>query len=161
MKENRIKQLRNELNFLLKDEIEKELIEYNAKIEDESIRVKEIAKEIYLKRGLDVSKLKKGFVNNLIDNINEMASLFKNKDKITKNRMYLEIVYILLLLILIKIPFDLVRDIGYEYIELITTNSLFYTLWNLVFLLLYTITFVCSFIVLIRNFNKKYKDTSI
>lgn len=161
MKENRIKQLRNELNFLLKDEIEKELIEYNAKIEDESIRVKEIANEIYLKRGLDVSKLKKGFVNNLIDNINEMASLFKNKDKITKNRMYLEIVYILLLLILIKIPFDLVRDIGYEYIELITTNSLFYTLWNLIFLLLYTITFVCSFIVLIRNFNKKYKDTSI
>ena len=160
MKENRIKQLRNELNFLLKDEIEKELIEYNAKIEDESISVKEIAKEIYLKRGLDVSKLKKGFVNNLIDNINEMASLFKNKDKITKNRMYLEIVYILLLLILIKIPFDLVRDIGYEYIELITTNSLFYTLWNLIFLLLYTITFVCSFIVLIRNFNKKYKDTS-
>lgn len=161
MKENRIKQLRNELNFLLKDEIEKELIEYNAKIEDESIRIKEIAKEIYLKRGLDVSKLKKGFVNNLIDNINEMASLFKNKDKITKNRMYLEILYILLLLILIKIPFDLVRDIGYEYIELITTNSLFYTLWNLIFLLLYTITFVCSFIVLIRNFNKKYKDTSI
>ena len=75
--------------------------------------------------------------------------------------MYLEIVYIVLLLILMKIPFDLVRDIGYEYIELLTTNSLFYTLWNFAFLLLYTITLICSVIVLIRNFNKKYKDTSL
>lgn len=161
MKENRIKQLRSELHFLLKDEIEKELIENDAKLENEKISVKEIAKDIYLKRGLDVSKLKKGFMNNLVDNINEMSGLFKNKDKKTKNKMYLEIVYIILLLILMKIPFDLVRDIGYEYIELITTNSLFYTLWNLAFLLLYTVTLVCSFIVLIRNFNKKYRDTSI
>ena len=161
MKEKRVKELKNELNVLLKEEVEKELILNDSKLEDEKISVKDIAKEIYLKRGIDVSKLNKGLINNLIDNISELFSLFKNKDKKTKNKMYLEIVYIVLLLILMKIPFDLVRDIGYEYIELITTNSLFYTLWNFAFLLLYTITLICSVIVLIRNFNKKYKDTSL
>ena len=55
-----------------------------------------------------------------------------------------------------KIPFDLIRDIGYEYIELISNNSILITTWNLVFLLLYTITIICVAIVLIRNFNKKY-----
>lgn len=161
MKEKRVKELKNELNVLLKEEVEKELILNDSKLEDEKISVKDIAKEIYLKRGIDVSKLNKGLINNLIDNISELFNLFKNKDKKTKNKMYLEIVYIVLLLILMKIPFDLVRDIGYEYIELITTNSLFYTLWYFAFLLLYTITLICSVIVLIRNFNKKYKDTSL
>ena len=161
MKEKRVKELKNELNVLLKEEVEKELILNDSKLEDEKISVKDIAKDIYLKRGIDVSKLNKGLINNLIDNISELFNLFKNKDKKTKNKMYLEIVYIVLLLILMKIPFDLVRDIGYEYIELITTNSLFYTLWNFAFLLLYTITLICSIIVLIRNFNKKYKDTSL
>ncbi|MBQ8902317.1 MAG: hypothetical protein IJY87_04550 [Bacilli bacterium] len=161
MKEKRVKELKNELNVLLKEEVEKELILNDSKLEDEKISVKDIAKEIYLKRGIDVSKLNKGLINNLIDNISELFNLFKNKDKKTKNKMYLEIVYIVLLLILMKIPFDLVRDIGYEYIELITTNSLFYTLWNFAFLLLYTITLICSVIVLTRNFNKKYKDTSL
>lgn len=161
MKEKRVKELKNELNVLLKEEVEKELILNDSTLEDEKISVKDIAKEIYLKRGIDVSKLNKGLINNLIDNISELFNLFKNKDKKTKNKMYLEIVYIVLLLILMKIPFDLVRDIGYEYIELITTNSLFYTLWNFAFLLLYTITLICSVIALIRNFNKKYKDTSL
>ncbi|MBQ7031349.1 MAG: hypothetical protein IJN13_03130 [Bacilli bacterium] len=161
MKEKRVKELKNELNVLLKEEVEKELILNDSKLEDEKISVKDIVKDIYLKRGIDVSKLNKGLINNLIDNISELFNLFKNKDKKTKNKMYLEIVYIVLLLILMKIPFDLVRDIGYEYIELITTNSLFYTLWNFAFLLLYTITLICSVIVLIRNFNKKYKDTSL
>ena len=161
MKEKRVKELKNELNVLLKEEVEKELILNDSKLEDEKISVKDIAKDIYLKRGIDVSKLNKGLINNLIDNISELFNLFKNKDKKTKNKMYLEIVYIVLLLILMKIPFDLVIDIGYEYLELITTNSLFYTLWNFAFLLLYTITLICSVIVLIRNFNKKYKDTSL
>lgn len=160
MKENRTKELRNELTYLLQSEIEKEIIENEAKLENEDVSVKEIAKDIYTKRGIDVSKLKKGFMNGLIDSITEMSSLFKNKDKSIKNKMCLEVVYILILLILMKIPFDLVRDIGYEYIELITTSSLINTLWNFAFLLLYTITLICSFIVLIRNFNKKYKDTS-
>ena len=70
--------------------------------------------------------------------------------------MVIDIVYLVLLIILLKIPFDLVRDIGYEYIEMLSTNNLFYTLWNLAFLLIYTITIICAFVVLVRNFNNKY-----
>ena len=70
--------------------------------------------------------------------------------------MIIDIVYFVILLLLIKIPFDLVRDIGYEYLEMLSTNNTLYTLWNLAFLLIYTITLICTAIVLIKNFNSKY-----
>ena len=70
--------------------------------------------------------------------------------------MILELIYILLIVILLKIPFDLVNDIGYEYIEILSTKQLYYNLWNIGFLILYTITFIATAIVLLRNFNEKY-----
>ena len=87
-----------------------------------------------------------------------MITIFKSKEKATRNKMIVQIVYIVLLLILIKIPFDLVRDLGYDYIELLSTNNLIQTLWNFGFLLLYTVTMICTFVVLIRNFNAKFRD---
>ena len=84
-------------------------------------------------------------------------NIFKTKDSKTKRKMLVEIIYIILLLLLLKIPFDLVRDIGYDYIELLSTNNLYYNLWNIAFLVLYTITIFCTFLVLLKNFNNKYK----
>ena len=71
--------------------------------------------------------------------------------------MVVEVIYIILLLILIKVPFSLVRDIGYDYIKILTTNNVINILWNLFFLILYTITMLCALIVLIRNFKNSYK----
>ena len=34
--------------------------------------------------------------------------------------MVVEIIYIVVILLLLKIPFDLVRDIGYDYLELLS-----------------------------------------
>lgn len=160
MKNERIKRLRSELKYLLEAEIEKEILENDIRLGDEAVRVADIAKDIYLKRGIDIKKLNKSFLGNLVDSITEMANLFKHKDKATKIKMIIDIVYIIVLLLLIKIPFDLVRDIGYQYIEILSTQTIYYNLWSLLFLLLYTITILCSFIVFVRNFNNKYKDTN-
>ncbi|MBE6157024.1 MAG: hypothetical protein E7161_04715 [Firmicutes bacterium] len=161
MKEKRIKELKQELKYLVDTEIKKEIEENIMKLEDSTINIKDLAREIYLKRGLDITKFKIGVIDGLINIIGEMVNLFKNRDKDIKKKMVLEIIYIAIILVLIKIPFDLVRDIGYEYIELLSTNILYYNLWNLAFLLIYTITIICTFIVFIRNFNNKYKDTKV
>lgn len=158
MKNERIKKLEAELKYLLDDERKKEIENYNSMLDTNKVNIKEVAKEIYHKRGINYDKLNKGFLNNLTNTINELSTTFKNKDSATKRKMIIEIIYIVILLILIKVPFDLVRDIGYDYIELLSTNNLYYTLWNLIFLLLYTGTIICTFIVLIKNFNNKYKN---
>ena len=72
--------------------------------------------------------------------------------------MIVEIIYMVILLILIKVPFDLVSDIGLDYIEIFSTNNVLRVLWQLAFMLLYTVTLVCTLLVLLRNFNKKYRN---
>ena len=158
MKDDRIKKLNNELKYLTDTERQKEIMNYNAALENNSIVVKDIAKEIYLRRGIDYTKLNKGIFNNVINTITELSTVFKNKDSKVKGKMITEIIYIVVILLLLKIPFDLVRDLGYDYLELLSTNNLYYNLWNILFLILYTITIFCTFIVLIRNFNNKYKN---
>ncbi len=157
MKEERIKRLKSELRYLLPSEASREIERYMPSIEDEKISIKIIAREIYKQRGIDYNKLNKGLINNISNTVNEFIETFRGRDKKIRNRMIVEIVYMLLIVILLKIPFDLVNDIGYDYIDLLIQNSLYSTLWNLAFLVLYTITAICTLIILIRNFNSKYK----
>ena len=158
MKDDNIKKLNNELKFLTDAERQKEIANYNTALESNNADIKAIAKEIYLRRGIDYAKLNKGLFNNIINTITDLSTIFKNKDSKVKRKMIVEIIYIVLVLLLLKIPFDLVRDVGYDYIDLLSTNNTYYVLWNVLFLVLYTITIFCTFIVLIRNFNNKYKN---
>ena len=158
MKDDNIKKLNNELKFLADAERQKEIANYNTALESNNADIKAIAKEIYLRRGIDYAKLNKGLFNNIINTITDLSIIFKNKDSKVKRKMIIEIIYIVLVLLLLKIPFDLVRDVGYDYIDLLSTNNTYYVLWNVLFLVLYTITIFCTFIVLIRNFNNKYKN---
>ena len=158
MKDDNIKKLNNELKFLADAERQKEIANYNTALESNNADIKAIAKEIYLRRGIDYAKLNKGLFNNIINTITDLSTIFKNKDSKVKRKMIIEIIYIVLVLLLLKIPFDLVRDVGYDYIDLLSTNNTYYVLWNVLFLVLYTITIFCTFIVLIRNFNNKYKN---
>ena len=158
MKENNIRKLNNELKFLTDAERQREITNYNVALESNNVDIKAVAKEIYLRRGIDYSKLNKGFFNNITNTITDLSTIFKNKDSKVKRKMIIEIIYIVLILLLLKIPFDLVRDVGYDYIDLLSTNNTYYVLWNVLFLVLYTITIFCTFIVLIRNFNNKYKN---
>ncbi len=159
MKEENIKKLDKELRYLIKEERVKEINNYDLVLTNDKPDIKKIAQEIYLRRGIDYKKLNKGIFNNLMETITEFGTLFKSKKSDVKGKMIRDIFIMVLLLVLLKIPFDFVRDIGFDYIDVLTTNNTFYTIWNLAFLVLYTIVFVCTFIVLIRNFNNKYRNS--
>ena len=152
--DNKINELRKELKYLTKEAIELEIENNKNKLEKNN--VKQIAKEIYVSRGLDVDKLNNNITSNLTNDISTFFNSFNGKDKITKRKMVFDIIYLIILIILLKIPFDLVRDVGYEFVEILTTNSTFKLLWDLAFLLLYTITAICTFRVLVKNFNNNY-----
>ncbi len=152
----REEKLFKELKYLKNDIRNSEMESAKEKLDNPKIPIKEIAIEIYDRRGIDYNKLEKGSFNNIETLVSDFSNSFKGKDKKTTRKMILELIYILLIVILLKIPFDLVNDIGYEYIEILSTKQLYYNLWNIGFLILYTITFIATAIVLIRNFNEKY-----
>lgn len=158
MKDERIKKLTKELKNLPESEIQKEIAYYDTALESENADIKAIVKEIYTKRGMDYSKLNKGIVNNIVNTINDFIDVIKNKDSKVKGKMLIEVFYIIILLILIKIPFNLVRDLGYDFIPNLLTNNLYYKLWNTAFFIIYIITFICTLILSITNFNNKYKN---
>lgn len=152
----REEKLFKELKYLKNDIRNSEMESAKEKLDNPKIPIKEIAIEIYDRRGIDYNKLEKGSFNNIETLVSDFSNSFKGKDKKTTRKMILELIYILLIVILLKIPFDLVNDIGYEYIEILSTKQLYYNLWNIGFLILYTITFIATAIVLLRNFNEKY-----
>ena len=152
MKEKRTKELKSKLQYLTEAEIKKELKNNKNNIADETKPVKDIAEEIYYKRGIDYNKINCNFINILAS----IPNTIKNKDKAVKCKMLVDIIYISLLLLLLKLPFNLVTDIGYDYLDLLCKNDLYYNMWGLLFLVLYTITFICILLIFIRNFKIKY-----
>lgn len=154
MKEKRIKELRLELKYLEKDVIDEEIKKHNKELEKDN--VKDIARMIYHERGIDYNLINRNIFNRLIYEISSFVNLFQNNDKKIRKRMIIEVLYILLILILIRIPFMLVEDICFDYINLLTTKGIVIKLIHLLFLVIYTITIICSFIVLNRTFIKKY-----
>lgn len=158
MKDEKVKKLKEELKYLLDAEIDVEIQKNKAKLEIADVDIKALAREIYNQRGLDATKLKSGFLENLTMTITDLTNIFKDKDKNIKKKMVIDLILNILLLLLLKIPFDFVRDIGADYISAIANNQVVYNVWSLAFLLIYTLTLICTFIVLIKGFNRKYKN---
>lgn len=158
MKDEKVKKLKEELKYLFDAEIDVEIQKNKAKLEIADVDIKALAREIYNQRGLDVTKLKSGFLENLTMTITDLTNIFKDKDKNIKKKMVIDLILNILLLLLLKIPFDFVRDIGADYISAIANNQVVYNVWSLAFLLIYTLTLICTFIVLIKGFNRKYKN---
>lgn len=156
MKEKNAEKLKKELKYLLDTEIEREIELNSRELDNENIDIKKLANYIYIKRGIDINKLNNNY--NFLNNTERLIKGFKNKDKDLKIKMLIDLLLMLIILFLLKAPFDLVRDIGYEYIEIISNNNIISTLWNLLNLIGYTITLIFSFIKLIKNYSAKYNN---
>lgn len=146
-KEEFLKALRKNLKWLSKQEREEELVYYENR-DNYDLDPIIIANEIYQKRGLKISLVKKikflDAVNNLINSLQS-----KNKEKLKKVLLFF--LYMFFLIIIIKIPFIYIRDmISNIFIDTFKNNNT-YTLWALSLELLYAITAILIFIRMIKN----------
>ena len=73
--EDKIKELEKELKYLTNDAIKEEVAMNKNRLKKENVRV--IANDIYLNRGLDVTKLKRNITSNLINDFGTAFSGFK------------------------------------------------------------------------------------
>ena len=88
------------------------------------------------------------------ENINDFWNQIKNKDKNVKANMLGETITNLLILIFLKVPFDLVRDYGYDKYPILYTK--YYYTWNTIFIMLYAIGLFLMAYYMIKRFLKKY-----
>lgn len=153
-KDKFLKELKYQLRYLNKESIEKELKNYENK-PDYNLKPEEIANQIYINRGLNIKVTKK---ISFLDSISTILNVFKNKNKKQIIDIILFFIYIFILIILIKIPFIYLRDIISTIFNVLITNDLLYTLWNLLFELLYAIVAILIFIKLIKNKAKDYEN---
>lgn len=146
-KEEFLKALRKNLKWLSKQEREEELVYYENR-DNYDLDPIIIANEIYQKRGLKISLVKK---IKFLDAVNILINYLQSKNKEKLKKVLLFFLYMFFLIIIIKIPFIYIRDmISNIFIDTFKNNNT-YTLWALSLELLYAITAILIFIRMIKN----------
>lgn len=154
-KEKFLKELKYQLRYLNKEAQEEEIKNYE-NLQDYNLKAEDIANEIYKKRGLNLKVRKK---TSFLDSVSIIIEEIKSKDKKILIDLLLFFLYMFVLIILIKIPFIYVRDIISSIFSVIGSNDIIYTIWNLLFELLYAITAILIFIKMIKNKAIGYENT--
>lgn len=111
---------------------------------------------IYLSYGLDYKKIYGGKMSGkgFIGALKNFYSLLTNKDKKKAINALLYFIYLVLLVILLKVVFIFVRDIGLQIFDEITTNSVVDRIYSVTFNILYV---VCAILLFVKLFIKKFK----
>ena len=155
-KEKFLKELKYQLRYLSKQAQEEELknyenTDYNQKVED-------IANAIYQKRGLNIKVTKK---TSFFDSVSQIIEAIKSKNKKVLLDLLFFFLYVFILIILIKIPFIYVRDTISTIFNVLVSNDILYTIWNLSFEILYAVTAILIFTRFIKNKAKDYQNTEL
>ena len=147
-----VKVLKKKLKYLT-DEAQEEEIKKYQNTNTNNINVIEEANKIYKKRGLKIT-VKKNIT--FIESIRTVIEIIKGNNKEDKKSIISYLVYLLLLIILIKIPFIYIRDLALEIISSISQNRIYIKLCNFSIELLYAITAIATYIILLKKKTKEY-----
>lgn len=160
-KEQFLEELEKHLDILTTEAKEEELKKYQTMIlSGEQIDIEKIVKEIYLRRGINPEKVlkKDKFIYSKFE---ELFKIIHNVvEKMSENnleenvKIILDLLVLIFLICLIKIPFILVRNLGDSLLEVINVPPLL-TVWGLIIDIVYIIV---AFIVFINIFSKWFKN---
>ena len=139
------KELKKYLNYLPKDKVYEELNKYNDFKDLDPVLE---ANKIYAKYNLKHRITKNMSLKHAIEIIIDKA---KTQDKEILKNLIKFFLYLLVLLIVIKIPFIYVRDMLSTMISALSSTENIYTIWGLSFEIMYAITTILIFIKLIKT----------
>lgn len=139
------KELKKNLRFLTKKNRDLELNKFNY-LEKQNLTPREIANSIYESYNLPY-RIKENIT--LKDAILILISGIKNKNMMSKMVSFL--LYILVMIIVIKIPFIYVRDTMGSIFSGLTTNKNGEVIWSLLIEVFYAIATILIIIRLIKN----------
>lgn len=163
-----LKKLRKSLSFLEKEELEKEVLYYINKIDsakepDEEViksfgSIESIVKELSKKHGLNYKTVKKKenwfkkFYNELVD----LSTILKNSDGKKRTKILLDLLLLIVVTCILKIPFIFIRDLGDRLVEtILNSNITILAIWGFVIEILYVIVALSFFI---KTFEKWFTN---
>ena len=146
-KEEFLKELEMNLKYLSKRERKEELEKYN-NLDNYNLEVIEEANKIYKAKGQKIVMTKEIKLYNAVNIIIKNIRL-KNKEILTN--IILFFLYLLLLVIVIKIPFIYTRDMISNLFNTLFEKEIAYIIWNLLIEFIYAITCILIFIRLIKK----------
>lgn len=88
------------------------------------------------------------------EKIDSKIRKFKSKESAVRKKIIGEIALDILILLLLKLPFDLIRDFGYDRSLKLRTD--YYDIWNNGIFIVYIIVLIGAFIYFVKYINKKY-----
>jgi len=154
-----LKRLRKHLNFLEKEELEQEVLFYINKIDssketDEEViksfgSMDSIVKEVAKKHGVNYKnvakkeKWYKRFYNALLD----LSTILKNSDGKKRTKILLDLLLLVVITCILKIPFIFVRDLGDRVVEtILNSNITILAIWGLIIEIIYVVVALSFFI---------------
>lgn len=163
-----LKSLRKNLSFLEKEELESEVLLFINKIDsskepDEKViksfgSMDDIVKEVSKKHGLNYKTVGKKenwfkkFYNELVD----LSTILKNSDGKKRTKILLDLLLLIVVTCVLKIPFIFVRDLGDQLVETILNNDItILAVWGFVIEILYVIVALSFFI---KTFEKWFRN---
>lgn len=163
-----LRNLRKHLSFLEKEELEREVLFFINKIDtakesDEEViktfgSMDSIVKEVAKKHGLNYKTIKKKeswfkkFYNELVD----LSTILKNSDGKKRGKIILDVLLLIIITCVLKIPFIFVRDMGDRFIEtVLESNMNVLALWGLFIEIVYVVAALSFFI---RTFEKWFQN---
>lgn len=164
-----IETLNLKLDYLVETEKNKEIEKYKSVIDNyvnmgqsevEAVSslgsVDDLVSAIYLSHGLDYKKISTGKVTGkgLKIAFKNFYNAVTNKDKKVAGSALLYFLYLILLIILLKVVFIFIRDMGSQVFSDISVNSTVDKIYGIIFNVLYIASAILLFIKL---FVKKFK----
>ena len=163
-----LRSLRKSLSFLEKEELEREVLFFINKIDsakeaDEEViktfgSMEDIVKEVAKRHGLNYKTVKKKeswfkkFYNELVD----LSTILKNSDGKKRGKILLDILLLIVITCVLKIPFIFVRDMGDNFVEtILESNMTILAVWGLFIELVYVVVALCFFI---KTFEKWFRN---
>lgn len=147
-----LRKLRKELKFLNRNNLKLIMDEYKS-LDNYDLDPKEEAKKVYKRLGFEVPEKQ-----HFLDSVSYIINVFKSKDKSLIQNLVLFFLYMLLIIIIVKVPFIYTRDMVSNIFNSLQSDET-YVVWNLVIEVLYTITALLVAIYLINNKVKNLKKT--
>lgn len=159
-----LKSLRKNLSFLKKEDLENVVLEYINKIdsskeEDSKViasfgSMDKIIKDVKKKYKTEKKKefVIKRFYNELVD----LSTVLKNSDNKRRGKIIVDLLLLIAITCVIKIPFIFVRDIGDNITNVFFDNNItILALWGLVIELLYV---VIALVYFVKTFEKWFTN---
>lgn len=161
--------LNRKLDYLVENEKSKEVEKYVSVVdnyinmgqtEEDAIsslgNIDDLVTAIYLSHGLDYKKLYTGKVSGkgFIGSLKNFYNIITNKDRKAAGSALLYFLYLILLIILLKVVFIFVRDIGLQVFDEISSNSIIDRIYSITFNVLYI---ACAILLFIKLFTKRFK----